>query len=182
MNAVELAEAEGMEISLAPRRRTQEELDEVVHAILHDKVFEEFGGVSYNAMGTSSSLCFYVGTTKRELKQEYTGFLTKRGGHYTAGKEYTSGKYEKQIPILMHKDRKVITELQFRGCGGKVVKVFESIWQFEACYVEECLQAHFQHLPKGRRLWHEVAKGAKYDMPPDSNELGVPSTRPLLLV
>lgn len=89
-----------------------------------------------------------------EIKKEYTGFLSERG--VLKSQDYESGKYTKQLPILVHSDGKIITEKKFAEMGGDHVLVFESLWQDEACHVEECMQREMMHLPQGRHreIWN----------------------------
>jgi len=86
-------------------------------------------------------------------------------------KGYKSGKYTKNLPILVNRQNDCITAGEFKSNGGDWVQVFESMWMDEVCHVEACLQRATQHLKKGRRLFHAVAMGAKYTQALDKDHL-----------
>ena len=86
-------------------------------------------------------------------------------------KAYKSGRFTRNLPILVDRQNNCITAGEFKSYGGDWVQVFESLWMDEACHVEACLQRATQHLKKGRRLFHAVAMGAKYTQALDKDHL-----------
>ena len=170
-NAEELAERHDLKFSNKPSRLTPQAMDDAVDAIKNHTKFKKFGDRNFMEMATESFLCFYVGMSKRLISDEWTGFLTPRGRYMPTKKAYKSGRYTRNLPILVDRQNDCITAGEFKSYGGDWVQVFESLWMDEACHVEACLQRATQHLKKGRRLFHAVAMGAKYKLAVDKDDL-----------
>ena len=127
-----------------------------------------------NFPATDEQGSFYIGYTRRLVKEEELGWITTRG-YAPVGKDgqrdYT--KRRKTKPILQWADGTNITMKQAREIlGFRSITVFQSKLKYNARMVEDALQMKFMRLKKGhRRLWRCVDKGVKYDGPEDANHV-----------
>ena len=131
--------------------------DELVDAVEHIINHVDIGGLGKLCdLQSDPNFAFYVGLTKRTLKEEGLRWLSQRGNN--------TGKGGVNRPVLIKENGETIKESEATTAGFKSVIVFKSGYLINASAVEEILQASFQFLPLGvQRLWRFPGKGKSYD-------------------
>ena len=120
--------------------------------------FEQLLDINFNCDFT-----FYVGETKRTLKDEALRWLTERGANLPEGQVYNG---QRNRPVLVWNDGSTITmQTAIEQYGFQSVVVYESTNLLDATRVEDAIQTYFQdRLPLGtHKLWRAVAKGRHSD-------------------
>jgi len=130
--------------------------DKLVDAVEHIINNVDIGGLGKLCdLQSNPNFTFYVGLTKRTLKDEGLRWLTQRGNN--------TGKGVNR-PVLIKGDGETIKMNEATAAGFQSEIVFESGFIIDASAVEEILQASFHHLPLGlRRLWRFPGKGKSFD-------------------
>mmetsp|Transcript_3034 Transcript_3034/g.3450 ORF Transcript_3034/g.3450 Transcript_3034/m.3450 type:complete len:112 (-) Transcript_3034:173-508(-) len=80
----------------------------------------------------------------------------------------TSLRQKKNRPVLLYPDGSVIGQKDLiKGFGFQAITLYRNALKINASRVEDFLQTRYNHLPLGMRLWHQIAKGSKYDKEED---------------
>jgi len=137
---------------------SDEQVEEEVCRIISDV---DIGGLgTLKRLQSDPSYSFYVGETKRSLKEEGLRWLTARG-------KLGGGSNR---PVLVHSDHTVESpnlltmKTAEEDFGFKSQILYETTLLINASAMEDKLQDYFLYLPLGtRRLWRCVAKGQSSD-------------------
>lgn len=140
---------------------TPQQVREIATNCLETLITNYATGETFNIETMLTTFGGYFGTTKRKLKEEALGWLTPR---YNRRKPKRGEKYARSRPVLLNSDRSHILPMSqgMQKFGFNFIKLVDSTLRANVCAVEDFLQAKFQHLPLGKRLWRHVAKGAKF--------------------
>ena len=108
----------------------------------------------------------YVGSTRRELKDEDLGFMNFRGTATGYEDNMIATGYNVYKPVLTHDDK---TPVKRSDCinkyGFKSNFVYVSKVSQNVNKIEDAVQTKLQNVLIGRRLWRHVAKGGTTHTP-----------------
>jgi hypothetical protein len=140
---------------------TPQQVYEIATNCLETLITDHATGETFNVETILNTFGGYFGTTKAELKREALAWLTPRGSRR---KPKTEERYARSRPVLLNFDGSPILPISqgMQKFGFNFIKLVDSTLRANVCAVEDFLQAKFQHLPLGKRLWRHVAKGAKF--------------------
>ena len=139
---------------------------QVIAMKIISEIIPELAGLTLEQLLDLNYNCdftFYVGETKRTLKDEALRWLTKRGANLPEGQEHNG---QTNRPVLVWNDGSTITmKTATEQHGFQSVVVYESTNLLDATHVEDAIQTYFQdRLPLGtHKLWRCVAKGRHHD-------------------
>ena len=103
---------------------------------------------------------FYIGETKRSLKEECFRWLTARGANILGG-QYKGGRNR---PVLVTMDGETIKGPLLKSMEFQASFLFHARFLVDATRVEEKIQTHFHDLKVGtERCWRTPAMGRSTD-------------------
>ena len=110
---------------------------------------------------------FYIGETKRSLKEECFRWLTARGANILGG-QYKGGRNR---PVLVTTSGESIKGALLESTEFQAMFLFHSRFLLDATRVEEAIQTHFHDLEVGtERCWRVPAMGRSSDQMDVYNE------------
>ena len=110
---------------------------------------------------------FYIGETKRSLKEECFRWLTARGANILGG-QYKGGRNR---PVLVTMDGATINGQLLKSMEFQARFLFHSRFLLDATRVEDAIQTYFNNLEVGtERCWRTPAKGRSTDQKDVYNE------------
>ena len=108
---------------------------------------------------------FYIGETKRSLKEECFAWLTFRGANNS---NYKGGRNR---PVLVTMDGETINGALLKSMEFQASFLFHARFLLDATRVEEAIQTHFHDLKVGtERCWRTPAMGRSTDQKDVYNE------------
>ena len=127
-----------------------EELERVANIII----------VDINRLLINENFIFYVGATGQDPINEVFRWLTQRGRPKRVlddGTIIQGSSKQRNRPVLIKNNGEVLSMKAAKEHFQYTV-VYESQFSYNVLKVEEKLQAHFNNLPLGKKLWRCVAK------------------------
>ena len=108
---------------------------------------------------------FYIGETKRSLKEECFRWLTFRGANNS---NYKGGRNR---PVLVTMDGETINGALFKSMEFQAMFLLHARFLIDATRVEDAIQTYFNNLKVGtERCWRTPAKGRSTDQKDVYNE------------
>lgn len=140
---------------------TPEYVEKVALECLQLPIVNETTGETFTVETVLKTFGGYFGTTKQKLERECFAWLTRRGGNKS---KKSPIRHIQCRPVLIHGDNRYIKPLSeaVKIFNFKAIILAKSTLRVNVCAIEDFLQAKFQHLKLGTRLWRHVAKGEKY--------------------
>ena len=144
---------------------TAEEINQEMERLLDSEppaCIQEHGKFkTWREVFDSEKTSFYIGSTKRKIREEAAQFLIRRTNNIKNNKIYPF------TPMITHPDGSRISGIKEaeNEFGFQWVPFFENVSMYNCVRLEWALQEKYEHLSKKdcRRLWFKAGCGFEYD-------------------